>query len=87
MNCIQKGCSIMKEYSIKLMNLKDLIQFQKLVFANDLHGEIRQKDYACNVRFGLGLSMALPLDAATLSLKDCTEAKEADIMRICHATV
>lgn len=77
----------MKEYPIKLMNLKDLIRFQKLVFTNDLHGEIRQKNYVSNIRFGLGLAMALPLDAATLSLKDCSEAKEADIMRICHATV
>lgn len=77
----------MKDYSVKLMNLKDLIRFQTCVFSNHLHGVIRQKDYACNIRFGMGLAMALPLDAATLSLKDCPEAKEADIMQICHATV
>lgn len=77
----------MKEYPIKLMNLKDLIQFEAYVFSNNLHGKIRQMDYACNIRFGPGLAMALPLDAATLSLNDCPGVNESDILRICHTTV
>lgn len=77
----------MKEYPIKLMNLRDLIRFQTDVFSNHLHGEIRQMKYVCNIRFGLGLAMALPLDDATLCLKDCPEIKESDLVRICHVVV
>ncbi|MGM9605597.1 MAG: hypothetical protein ACI3XG_11120 [Faecousia sp.] len=78
---------MMKEYPIKLMNLKDLIRFQTYVFSNQLHGEIRQMKYACNIRFGLGLAIALPLDEATLCLRDCPEIKETDLVRICHVVV
>lgn len=70
----------MKEYSIKIMNLKDLIQFQTYVVSNHLHGEIRQKDFVTNIRFGLYIAMALPLEEATLCLKDCPEEKAAEIM-------
>ena len=77
----------MKEYPIRIMNMKDLIQFQASVFYWHLRGEIRQMDYVCNIRFGLALALALPLDAATLCLKDCPQAHETDILRICHTTV
>lgn len=77
----------MKEYPIKIMNLKELIQFQENVFSRHLHGEIRQMKYVCNIRFGLGIAVVLPLDAATLCLKDCSGVEEADILRICHTTI
>lgn len=77
----------MKEYPIKLMNLKDLIRFQSYVFSNHLHGEIRQMKYACNIRFGLWLALTLPLDDATLYLKDCPEISESDLVHICHVVV
>ena len=77
----------MKEYPIRIMNMKDLIQFQASVFSWHLRGEIRQMDYVCNICFGLGLALALPLDAATLCLKDCSKAHETDILRVCHTTM
>lgn len=74
----------MKEYPIQIMTLKDLLRLQSYVRANHLRGEVRQKNYACNVRSSLYMAIALPLDAATLYLKDCPAGKEADLVKICH---
>lgn len=76
----------MKEYPVKLWNLKDLFRFQAYVYSNHLHGEIRQMNYTCNIRNGIYLAMALPLDAATLYLKSCPVANESDIVRVCNTT-
>ena len=74
----------MKEYPIKIMNLKDLIRFQKKVRALGLHGQIRQMNYVSNIRSGLNIALALPLDAATLCLKEDPKVEGADIF--CNAT-
>ena len=74
----------MKEYPIRIMDLKNLVQFQKYVFSNDLHGQIRQKNYVANIRCMLYLAMALPLDAASLCLEEGTQVKEDVIQNICR---
>ena len=76
----------MKEYPMKLMNMKDLIRFQRCVLSNNLHGEIRQKNYPVSVRSGFYLAMALPLDDAILCLKDDCQVKEDVITRICSVS-
>lgn len=77
----------MKEYPIKIMNMKDLIRFQKKIRSLNLHGQIRQMNYVSNIRSGLNIAIALPLDAATLCLEDAPKVAEADIFRLCNATV
>lgn len=69
----------MKEYPIKIMNLKELIRFQKEVRSLGLHGQIRQMNYVSNIRSGLNIALALPLDAATLCLKEDPKVEGADI--------
>lgn len=78
---------MMKERPIKLMNLKDLIRFQAYVYTNHLHGEIRQMKYVSNIRSGLWLALALPLDDATLYMEERPELNESDLARICHVVV
>lgn len=77
----------MKEFPIRLTSFRDLIRFQAYVYSNHLHGEIRQKRFVCSIRFGLYLALALPLEEATLYLKDCPQASETELAQICHTAV
>ena len=77
----------MKTYPIQIISMKDLLRLQACVWANGLHGEIRQNNYVSNVRSWLYLALALPLEEATLSLKDCPASGEAEVLRLCRSKV
>ena len=74
----------MTEYSIKIMNFRDLMRFEKYVYANHLHGKIHQCNYVANIHSLLGIALAIPLDSATVYLKHCPESLAAGIPQICQ---
>ena len=74
----------MTEYSIKIMNLRDLIKFEKYVYANHLQGKIRQCNYTDDIHSILGIAIAIPMDSATVSLKDCPESLADGFPLLCQ---
>ena len=75
----------MKEYPIAINGLKDLLRLERYVFANHLHGKLRQNNFNCNLRNAPYLALALPLGEAVLRLEDCPAGAEAGLSRLCQA--
>lgn len=63
----------MREYPIKITNFAELVKFERFVRKNNLHGELKQRDFSANIRSGFLLFMGLPFHHATVVLKDCPE--------------
>lgn len=69
----------MREYPIKIKNLADLINFESFVRKNNLHGELRQRDFKANIRSGLILFMGLPFNNASVVLEDCPAVHSVEV--------
>lgn len=63
----------MKNYSIKLMNLQDLIKFNHFLHENHIRGTVVQNKYKTNAYNIPSLMMALPLENAELIVEKCDE--------------
>lgn len=63
----------MKEFSIQLLTLSDLMKFHKYVCTNHLYGKIKQNAFQANIRSLCGVALAMPLDHATIILEKYPE--------------
>lgn len=71
----------MREYPIKITNLAELVKFESFVRKNNLHGELRQRDFSADIRSGFLLFMGLPFHHASVVLKDCPAGQVLEMKR------
>lgn len=69
----------MREYQIKITNVAELINFESFVRKNNLHGELRQRDFRADIRSGFVLFMGLPFNNASIVLSDCPTARVPEL--------
>ena len=101
----------MTEYSIKIMNLRDLIKFEKYVYTNHrqidifllqskhqllfsgrsgiqdniyMYAVAVLRNYTVDIHSILGIAIAIPMDSATVSLKDCPESLADGFPLLCQ---
>lgn len=69
---------MMKEYSVKITNLGELMRFESFVRKYNLHGEFRQRDFRVNIRSGFLIMLGLPFKNATVVLENCPSTVDVE---------
>lgn len=76
----------MKEYPIKIMNICELIKFNKYCRKNHIKGKVIQNNFSANASSFWGIVFGLPLDSAKLIIdKEDTYAITEFINAFPHA--
>ncbi|MBQ8039587.1 MAG: hypothetical protein IJ274_06925 [Lachnospiraceae bacterium] len=60
----------MMKHNLQILTISELFQFHHYVRKNNIHGKVRQNQFATNVRNTFMLAMVLPLEAGTLEITD-----------------
>lgn len=63
----------MKEHSIQIMNIRDLVKFHNYVIKNHIKGRVVQNNFNAKASSFIGIAFALPLEFATLIVDDDCE--------------